>query len=83
MVMEFLNMPDRVVIFFMLNSAGLLIPIYDDFPDGYKSRVCYIIRLKPVEITHDNCDSVLLCGEVSPNPIEDLKVITENVSANV
>jgi len=78
--MDFLTMPDRNSIFFTLNSAGLLIPMYNEFPDGYKSRVSYIIRLEPVEVTHNNCDSILLCGEVSPNPLEDLKAITENVS---
>jgi len=78
--MDFLTMPDRNSIFFTLNSGGLLIPMYDDFPDGYKSRVSYIIRLEPIEVTENNCDSILLCGEVSPNPFEDLKAITENVS---
>lgn len=78
--MDFLNLPDRETIFFLLNSAGLLVPMYDDFPEGYKSKVLYIIKLEPVEVTQDNCDSILLCGEMSANPIEDLKAITENVS---
>jgi len=77
--MDFLTMPDRNSIFFTMNSAGLLTPMYDDFPDGYKSKVLYIIRLEPIEVTVNNCDSILLCGEVSPNPFEDLKAITENV----
>jgi len=54
--------------------------MYDDFPEGYKSTVSYMIKLEPVEVTYDNCDSILLCGEVSSNPFEDLKAITENVS---
>ncbi|KAL4088975.1 hypothetical protein QTP88_024053 [Uroleucon formosanum] len=83
LVMDFLTMPDRNSIFFALNSAGLLTPMYDDFPDGYKSKVSYIIRLQPIEVTHDNCDSILLCGEVSLNPFEDLKAITENVLLNL
>ncbi|XP_025205784.1 dynein beta chain, ciliary-like [Melanaphis sacchari] len=77
-VMDFLNTPNRDSIFFMVNSSGLLTPIYDDFPDGFKSRVTYIIKLKSVEITPNNCDTTLLCGEVSSNPFEDLKAITEN-----
>jgi len=77
--MDFLTMPDRNSIFFTINSVGLLTPAYDDFPDGYKSKLLYILRLEPIEVTNNNCDSILLCGEVSPNPFEDLKAITEKV----
>jgi len=77
--MDFFTMPDRNKIFFMMNSAGLLTAMSDDFPDGYKSKVLYIIRLEPIEVTQTNCDSILLSGEISPNPFEDLKAITEKV----
>jgi len=77
--MEFLSSPDCNKILFTLNSIGVLIPMYD-FPEGCKMKISYIIKLKPVEITLYNYESVLMCGEVSSNPIEDLKAITENVS---
>lgn len=77
--MDFLSLPNRSTILFTLNSTGALVPMYD-FPEGYKSNVFYLIKLKPVEVTQSNCESVLISGEISTNPIEDLKAITENVS---
>lgn len=54
--------------------------MYDDFPEGYKSLVSYILKFEPVEVTHNNWDSILLCREISENPIQDLRAITENIS---
>lgn len=77
--MEFLNSRDRNKILFTLNSVGVLTPMYD-FPEGCKVKISYIIKLEPVEVTISNYESILMCGEISSNPIEDLKAITENVS---
>lgn len=77
--MEFLSLPDQSRILFTLNSTGVLIPMYD-FPEDYKTKMTYIIKLEPVEVTNNNCESILMSGEVSTSPIEDLKAFTENVS---
>lgn len=77
--MDFLNLLDHNTLLFTLTSAGVLIPMYD-FPEDYKIKITYFIKLKPVEVTQDNCESILICGDVSINPIEHLKAITENVS---
>lgn len=79
--MDFLNLADQNTILFTLNSAGVLIPMHD-FPEDFKTKITYFIKLEPVEVTQDNCKFILICGDVSTNPIEDLKAITENVSDN-
>jgi hypothetical protein len=54
-----------------------------DFSEGFKVKASYILKLEPVEVTMDNFESIFLCGEVSSNPIEDLKAIIENVSKSI
>lgn len=65
-----------------LNSAGALI-VMNDFPEGYKMKLTYVLKKENVEVTENNYESILMCGEISPSPIEDLKLISENVSAAV
>lgn len=77
--MDFFNTPERDTILFTLNPPALLIPM-SAFPEGFKTKIAYIIKLEHVEVTRSNYESMLVCGEVSPNPIEDLKAVTEHVS---
>jgi hypothetical protein len=79
MVMDFIKSPDKCKILFTLNSAGLMTPM-DEFIHSFKTKVSYIVKLDSVEITNDNFESQLICGEVSSNPIEDLKTAAETVS---
>lgn len=81
MVMDFLNMPDREMILFTLNPTGVLMPMLD-FPDGLKTKVSYFIKLGSAEVTKSNYESILVYGEVSTNPLKDLKAVTEHVSNN-
>ncbi|VVC32244.1 Hypothetical protein CINCED_3A002285 [Cinara cedri] len=79
MIMNFFNTPDCDKILFTLNSTGVLMPI-NDFPeDVLKNKISYFIKLELVEITDINFESMLIYGDVSSNPIEDLEAITENV----
>lgn len=77
--MDFMNCPDHLTIMFIFNSVGLLIPMYK-CPEGCKNKISYFIKLEPAEITINNYELLLIYGDVSPNPISDLKAITENVS---
>lgn len=78
--MDFLNIPQRKKILITLTPAGVLTPMHD-FPDGKKVKLTYILKKDDVEVTENNYESVLMCGDISPNPIEDLKLLSENVSA--
>lgn len=80
--MEFLNTPDREMILFTLNPTGVLMPMLD-FPDGFKTKMSYFIKLTSVEVTKSNYEYILIYGEVSTNPLMDLKAVTEHVSNNI
>lgn len=77
--MNFLNIPDRNKILITLNSASVLI-VMNDFPEGFKMKLTYILKKESVVVTENNYESILMCGEISPSPIEDLKLMSENVS---
>lgn len=77
--MDFLNLPDRNTILFTLNAVGVLIPT-NVIPKDLKMKMTYFIKLEHVEVTQNNYEFILMCGDVSTNPIEDLKAFNENVS---
>lgn len=78
MIMDFLNSPDHNTILFMLNNFGILIPMFR-CPESFKNKISYFIKVEPVEVTVNNYEFVLFDGDISPNPIDDLKSIVENV----
>lgn len=78
MVMDFLNVSNIETILFTVNSSGVLTPMFE-FPDGFKTKMFYFIKLEPVVITESNLETTLICGDISTNPIEDVKTLTEKV----
>lgn len=81
-IMNFFNTPDCDKILFTLNSSGVL-TVINDFPeDIMTNKISYFIKLELVEVTDSNYEVVLIYGDVSSSPIEDLEAITKNVSDN-
>lgn len=60
------------------NLAGLLQPV-TEFPNNLKTKSCYFIRKKKEVITMENFRDVLMFGDMSPKPVEELAVLTEEV----
>lgn len=79
--MNFLDVSNIETILFTVNSSGILTPMYE-FPDGFKTKVFYFLKLEPVAITETNIETTIITGDVSTNPIEDIKTLTEKVSEN-
>jgi len=48
-------------------------------PKDLKMKLTYFIKLEHVEVTETNYEFILMCGDLSTNPIEDLKAFNENV----
>lgn len=78
MIMDFMNSPDHIKILFMLNNFGILMPMFK-CPEAFKTKITYFIKVEPAEVTINNYEFILFDGEISPNPIDDLKSIVENV----
>lgn len=74
-----MNDAAKNIILFSINSSGALIPT-SEIPNNLKNKLLYFIKLELVQITDSNYESILVKGELSPNPIHDVKQIVENVS---
>lgn len=79
--MNFLDDSNIDTILFTVNSSGVLTPMFE-FPDGFKTKMFYFLKLEPVAITESNLETTLMSGEISTNPIEDVKTLTEKVCEN-
>lgn len=77
--MMFLNKADKDRILFSMNSVGALIPTYE-IADDFKNKLSYFIKIERVEITKENYKTMLLNGDISLNPVQDIKTVSENVS---
>lgn len=44
-----------------------------------KHKVSYFLKRNPVEVTIDNFRDVIIMGDMSPKPIQELAILTEEV----
>ncbi|KAF5274393.1 hypothetical protein FQA39_LY07273 [Lamprigera yunnana] len=77
-IINFLNKPEIPRLILMFNLSGLLVPV-TEFPNSVKSKWSYFIRKSKVEITKHNIRSVLLIGDMSPKPVEQLAALVEDM----
>ncbi|XP_006869595.1 PREDICTED: dynein heavy chain 17, axonemal [Chrysochloris asiatica] len=78
MLTEFLEKPDVPVLVMTLSPAGMIIP-YLGFPASLKSKAIYFIKTRPVSVTRDNYKALLLYGDISPEPVDQLIAVVEEV----
>lgn len=81
MFTEFFEKPDVSVLVLTLNVAGMIIPCLG-FPESLKSKGVYFIKTKPDSINKDNYKARLLCGDISPAPVDQLIAVVEEVCAS-
>uniref|UniRef100_A0A1B6BXH8 Dynein beta chain, ciliary-like n=1 Tax=Clastoptera arizonana TaxID=38151 RepID=A0A1B6BXH8_9HEMI len=78
MIMDFLSKSENNILLITLTSAGMLQPS-TVFPAMSKTKSSYFIKKRPEPVTPENIRQVLIFGDVSPNPIENLAVCLEEV----
>ncbi|PSN39336.1 Dynein beta chain [Blattella germanica] len=78
LVFDFLVDPNIGKIVFALNPSGMLLPSYD-FPIAAKAKSCYFIRKVPVPIPKENFRDILIFGDISAKPIDELSVLVQEV----
>lgn len=76
--MNFLNEPSKDKLIFTMGT-GNLVPM-PEIPNDLNNKLAYFLKLDLVQITESNYKFILVNGEISINPIQDLKVVAENVS---
>lgn len=76
--MNFFNNANVPRLIMIINIAGQLQPV-TEFPNNLKTKSCYFIRKKKEAITWQNFREVLLFGDMSPKPVDELAVLIEQV----
>lgn len=61
-----------------INPTGALIPSHT-YPIPSKGKSCFFIRKLPVEVTKENIKDVILFGDMSTRPIEDLAILVDEI----
>lgn len=77
--MSFLDEPINNILIIKLTSAGVLTPSLS-FSNATKTKSSYFIRKRPEPITAANYKSMLIYGDVSPKPIDELAILVEEVN---
>ncbi|XP_076454452.1 dynein beta chain, ciliary-like [Babylonia areolata] len=76
---DFFETADKMFIFVSLNSSGFF-QSKSKWPGQLKAKGCYFVKKKQVKIAQDTkMDSVLLYGDLSTTPIEQLSIMVDEV----
>ncbi|KAK9702182.1 Dynein heavy chain region D6 P-loop domain [Popillia japonica] len=78
LILNFFNKPAVKMMILCLSSAGVLIPL-TRFSSSLKGKSCYFVKKEETHITDKNLRDVLILGEFSSKPVEELAVLTEQV----
>lgn len=61
-----------------LSTSGVLMPLIK-YSSTVKGKSCYFIKKIETDVTAENLRDVLILGEFSSKPVEELSVLTEEV----
>ena len=77
---EFLERGDRRILVIYLSSNGQL-TLGTTFPSSTKNKAVYFIKRQAEAVKKDNIKSLLMFGDVSHIPLDQLSFLVESVSA--
>lgn len=61
-----------------MSSTGAIVPVLG-IQSNAKNKLSYFVKRQPVIITEINYREVLIPGDMSPKPIDDLSVLVQEV----
>lgn len=79
MINEYMERGDRRVLVIHLSSNGQLVPMAT-FPTSSKTKAVYFIKRTPDSIKKENLKTLLMFGDVSHIPLDQLSYLVESVS---
>ncbi|XP_043279274.1 dynein beta chain, ciliary-like [Venturia canescens] len=75
-VTKFFDDPNEKMLTMQISPAGILVPSLS-LQTGGKVKISYFMRKTPEKITPGNYRDVIIPGDMSPKPLEDLSVLFE------
>ena len=82
MMTEFLEKADKRVLVLQLLPSGQLAPM-ETFPTSNKNKAVYYIKRAAEALKKDNFKEVLLFGDMSQVPLDQLSSVVESVSQHI
>ena len=79
MLSEFLEKADKRILVIYLASTGQLTPDFA-FPSSSKNKAVYFIKRHADQVKKDNIKTLLMFGDVSHIPLDQLSNLVESVS---
>ncbi|XP_053593671.1 dynein beta chain, ciliary [Microplitis demolitor] len=77
-IINFFNTPDEYILTINVSSTGAIVPVLG-IQSNAKNKLSYFVKRQPVIITEINYREVLIPGDMSPKPIDDLSVLVQEV----
>ena len=81
MINEYMERGDRRILVISLSSNGQLVPMIT-FPTSSKAKAVYFIKRAADPIKKENIKSLLMFGDVSHIPLDQLSYLVESVSSH-
>ncbi len=78
MLSEFLEKADKRLLVIYLSSSGQLTPDWS-FPSSTKNKAVYFIKRQADQIKKENMKTLLMFGDVSHIPLDQLSNLVESV----
>ncbi|XP_077869744.1 dynein beta chain, ciliary-like [Saccoglossus kowalevskii] len=75
---EFFEKVDNTQLIFQSSAAGLIVPQLD-WPTNLKQKAIYFVRKNKDAIQKDNIKNVLVYGDISYSPLEQLSALVDEV----
>lgn len=79
--MDFIDKPDKIFMILTVSASGLLTPL-TSFPNVLKNKSSYFIKKSNVALTAENLRKVLIYGDMSTKPVDELATLIEEVNIN-
>jgi dynein heavy chain, axonemal len=76
--MEWIENPKCERLIITSPAVGVLVPAHQ-FPAATKNKIVYFVKKGPIALTIDNIRKVVIFGNGSPNPINDLSILVDHV----
>ncbi|XP_011494831.1 PREDICTED: dynein beta chain, ciliary-like [Ceratosolen solmsi marchali] len=77
-MLHFFEIATENMLLIEMSPVGILIP-FSFIQLNYKTRYCYFLKRDSVVLTGDNCQEMLLIGEMMPNSFDELATIVQDV----
>lgn len=80
-IMNFFGSPEEYILTVNVSSSGGIVPALG-IQSNVRNKLSYFVKRQPVIITETNYRELLIPGDMSPKPVDELSILVQEVSQN-